>query len=480
MCVLRTGGVDGSTPGGDAGTASSSSSSSGASGSSGGGRDASRVDLDAGDTSDGAGGMDAAALDAAGMPDAAAGTPDAAVALDAGCPAENQTGYLDEDGDGVGAGALLCLPAGDGAVVLVPTGTDCAPQDGTLFDLRQVFPDLDGDAITVAAVTRCVGASPPANHFFEARPAGVLGVFGDVRNVAGPGVTWVNPNNATFANDNPAECPLTSDTACDALEADGFNYVGTPPANAGGLRVMVRLRPESGAMDVNITVQLRSGNMTLASLMRSGVTIQGNGSNGYTWVGFGQPGEMWGLTTLPDPATLTLRVLVSTASPVTRTIRADGISVMYFPAAGAEDCNDTDPLRWALSPGFTDADEDLHGLDATMACIGPTVPAGFTWRAGDCADNDSRAHPGAAPQTTQITGGMGWDFDCDGAVEPASFATNASCSMPVDPDGGVTACMATSTNVNPPESQCGTTRNITVCDTATCMQNPDTTVVACR
>jgi len=405
-------------------------------------------------------------------PDAGA-VPDA----DGGCPAGTVAAFVDTDQDGVGAGPAACLdPMAEGTSL---TNTDCAPLDPAAFENRMVHPDGDGDEITTTPVMRCAGALPPTGTFFEQHPAGVLGLWGDVTNVAGPGVTWTNPQNATFANDSPAECRLTNDTTCDPLQDVSFQFVGPLPATLGGLRVAVRLRPEAGNLDVTVAVQLRANGMLLATVTRNNVTLVGTGSNGYTWVAFGGPGDLWGQATLPSPADITLRVLISTPAAVTRTIRADGISIMVFPPTGALDCNDADPLKWALLPGFTDGDGDYWGSGATSACLGPTVTSGFSWRDGDCADDDDRAHPGAAVQTTQITGSRGWDFDCDGTVEPAAVTNHAACVASADPDGGTGACLPTDAPLTPAVSQCGTSRANQTCD-STCMLAGGSQTVACR
>jgi len=72
---------------------------------------------------------------------------------------------------------------------------------------------------------------------------------------------------------------------------------------------------------------------------------------------------------------------------------------------------------------YVDADGDGYGSMLIAGVSAATAPAGYVSNKLDCADGDSRAHPGqTAFFTTPITGAtylpLPYDFNCDGVETP--------------------------------------------------------------
>lgn len=63
---------------------------------------------------------------------------------------------------------------------------------------------------------------------------------------------------------------------------------------------------------------------------------------------------------------------------------------------------------------YRDLDGDGFG-DATASVVSCTRPLGYVLIAGDCYDNNDRAHPGATGQFLANRGDGSFDYDCDGA-----------------------------------------------------------------
>lgn len=108
-----------------------------------------------------------------GVCDTANGTPGQYLALAAATDCDDTNaaifrtvnGYLDSDGDTVGAGALATNACVGAAGTYVATGTDCSVNDNTKWQNLSGYTDADGDTYTTGgAGSICSGAALPSGY----------------------------------------------------------------------------------------------------------------------------------------------------------------------------------------------------------------------------------------------------------------------------------------------------------------------------
>lgn len=95
----------------------------------------------------------------------------------------------------------------------------------------------------------------------------------------------------------------------------------------------------------------------------------------------------------------------------------------------------------------------VGGNKAQVVCS-DSIPTGFVQDHTDCADNDSRAHPGAGAQGSPINGtANNYDFDCDGVITKSiAEYPGGFCGFCGSPDATNTCA--------PPATACASTNQV--------------------
>ena len=117
-----------------------------------------------------------------------------------------------------------------------------------------------------------------------------------------------------------------------------------------------------------------------------------------------------------DAARFCERGRVRLQIPEGAAVEIDGVELSFF---AGDDCDDADATRSIGAEGFADVDGDgWGGAPFGSTCLSQQEYAALLFDGGDCADDEPLAHPGAAAQSSPVDDVIGFDWDCDGVVEP--------------------------------------------------------------
>lgn len=454
--------------------------------------DAGRADAGEADAGASDGGDDDAGQPDGGAADAGvgdAGTPDAGgcgalehdggdgacVPLDA-CSLGFGLFFLDDDGDGVGAGprstdcAPLPLAPGSSDV-----DTDCEPADPARFQLQQGFDDQDGDGYTAGPAQTCVGDVPEQDIVAVRRGPPHL----------------AKATSASSSGASNAWSSVANGAAC----CGGVAVADVDPGSAGETATMVL--SNFGCMTVppwldavRVRVHGRLPSTQTPQLLVTDVTLQDSGNGGATrsasatWL----PGTFldvvveatpadWGLSTT-EPAVLCAgaldaMVVVNENGSYGNNVEVDYVVVELL---GGEDCDTASAGFYSPLELFDDGDGDSYFGGAPIAsCVGGV--ALFSWEVLDdldCDDSDGDARPGQTSYFTSERNGGGWDYNCDGTDEQGSVTDVTAC---VDP--GDATCVADSSTSR--TGSCGQAVDADDCPAVPpCDLVEDTDPIACR
>jgi hypothetical protein len=194
---------------------------------------------------------------------------------------------------------------------------------------------------------------------------------------------------------------------------------------------------------------------------------------------YGGPTDLWGLPTLTAADVLDEVFGVGVAATNggtggTPDASIDFASIYVFTDEGF-DCDDDDPALFLARTAYTDADNDNAGgaLDGAQCLGAPRLPAGLADRPSDCADDDSRARPGATTYYDTPRPDGSFDFNCSGTETWPAITSATGCSF----DAATNVC--TTTYVNIVEAPCGESQTVGVCD-GTCALVSQAKTTLCR
>lgn len=445
-----------------------------------GGDDDAGSSIDAGSSSD-AGAADAGAADAgagdAGTPDGGGCGEGAHDGGDGVCvPVGNCSPgfarlYLDNDGDGVGAGPQRDACDLPGAAGLAATGTDCDDDDPRIAVAIEGFVDEDDDGYTTGPLTACTAGALPSGMRLDERLAPV--VLFDPTEIDGStgNNSWANADRVADCCGGTSSVDIDTAEPTQVLTLSGFTC-SAAPVRVDVIRVRVRGRlAVSGSQELPLEVRLARGGLP-GTARSTPVTWPANDTSA---VLEGTPTE-WGIDLPPAEvcaSDLELQVRLLPNGTYGGNVLVDTITVEVD---GVDDCAPQDAAAFAAATLHADLDGDgHHGPTVAVSCIGATdlaAPEGLTAR--DCDDGDSDVKPGQSAFFGVPTQGGGYDYDCDGLEEHQLVLDATACTEDVDAG----ACAATTTLR---DGACGDAIDADDCpQLAPCSILQDTDRILCR
>ena len=389
-----------------------------------------------------------------------------------GCPTGQVQAFVDADGDGFGAGAPLnnCVDEQNPPTGFASNGTDCDDDNVQLFVLQELFPDGDGDGVTLAGITVCIGASVPEG--FATAERGPPAVRYNAKNV-NAGQEWVHKENITVrgplgefdAGGNGARLTLTD-----------WSFAIEASAEIVGIRVNITKRGNAGSRD------------NILQLMFEGAEIGESKDDGLPWsqtlttVSYGGPQDLWGATETIRPDLVNRDTFGLLFNPVGNG-EVDTITMEVFIKSPAfkPDCDDGDPRSFFATKMSADLDQDgFTTSDDVQACGGQTPPLGAQFGLGlglDCYDENAGAFPGNPDYFTVERGDGSFDYNCDEQQQQLKLDSDTVCACEV----GDQTCFAIQSEMVGQIVRCGGDLTVMRCAGACpCNPQPTTEQQPCR
>ncbi len=424
---------------------------------------------------------------------------DGTCVADGTCSPGFARGFVDGDGDGVGAGSLTanCFPGPPFPAGISQTGTDCDDGNANVFQNRTLFPDNDADGFTGASGTFCVGSTLPANLLAAAAPPPFIGYdCASAITIDQPGPRrWNSVDNAERIDTNEAESNLNSgEELTEPLVVTGYSLGVPGTATITGVEVRVTRRftgdgtTGNAVTDLSVTLTL-DGNEPGTSTEHASATPWPE--NTRTVAVYGGRNDTWGLTLTPAVVNAPdFGVVLVGQMHGSVTARVDGIQIRVFTNDAARaDCDDGSQAVFSTATNLrTDADGDgfTVGADQTV-CAGATIASTLVQThpsQDDCFDSNAFARPNQTGFFTSSRGDGSFDYNCDGSIQrsPSSVTEDETCQCDVIPGGVCSA--ATTASHSTSGVACGSSTSDDFCsgecDTPTCALSQGSRTVRCH